>query len=241
MWGDCDLASFAENRLGEVVDPRALEPARRVDWIARAIDGPLWPPSARRHERCYWLLDGGRPAGTLAIATSTLASNLVRLSSVYVFPDARRRGLARRALHQVEHALPAEHGIRLDTCWTWQATLTFYLRAGFWVRGWQHDVDLWRAADMPTPQIHIADAHATLSANGVTLARAERSDGVTRFDDDDAPLRGDGRRTLAVALALAGWPLRSSPDMGLGERIMQWEAYAERQHWLVPRRRRAAP
>lgn len=248
LWADCDLASFAENRLGEVVDPRKLDAARRVDWIARATDEPLWPPAARKHERCYWLLDDGRPAGTIAIATSTLFANLVRLSSIYVFPDLRRRGIAGRALDRIERCLPPASGIRLETCWTWQATLRFYLQAGFWVRGWKRDIDLWRAADLPTAHIDIADAHATLRVDGTPLVHAERhEDRLTRYDfTANEPFVLDARSTLAVVLALSGWPLLSSPQSwqpgwhgdagnpeGLADRILRWQAHARRQHWRV--------
>lgn len=34
-WLDCDLASLAENRIGDLTDPRRLDEPRRADWLAR--------------------------------------------------------------------------------------------------------------------------------------------------------------------------------------------------------------
>jgi hypothetical protein len=89
-WADCDLASLAENRLGERPDddswPFPLDDARRERWQSKATLGELASPSARELERCYWLIDPGQRAGTVALATSSLGRKRVRLSSLYVFP-----------------------------------------------------------------------------------------------------------------------------------------------------------
>lgn len=47
LWMDCELASFAENRLGDCADPRGLDAARREVWRARATTEPIAPPSQR--------------------------------------------------------------------------------------------------------------------------------------------------------------------------------------------------
>src|SRR5262245_35956249 len=89
FWLDCELASFAENRLGDGSDPQRLGEERRHDWQHRALIEELWSPAARSWDRCYWLLDAGERVGTVALG----ASSLVRVSSLYILPAQRGRSL----------------------------------------------------------------------------------------------------------------------------------------------------
>lgn len=261
-WLDCDLASLAENRLGDLTDPRQLDERRRADWQAGATDERPWPLRARsEYERCYWILEDGEPAGTIALATSTLGGNhWLRVSSFYVFPTYRGRGMGRRAVGRVQEAL-ARHGLglRLDTSWCWQRAVRFYLASGMWIYMWKRDLTFCWAPGMPKPQIDVGDDTASLSVplgqDSVVLARARRHGDVLALEEPPPELAKDdrigdaywhSRSTLALALALHGWPLiRSQEDWkrsyfadagapeSLAYKITLWEAWAAKHGWLV--------
>ncbi|MEQ9324624.1 MAG: GNAT family N-acetyltransferase [Polyangiaceae bacterium] len=262
LWTSCDLAAFAENRLGEDVDPRALDASHRADITARATTEPLWPLSVReRLERCYWLLTSGRRVGTVALARSGLGGSLLSLSSLYVFPTERGRGVGQLALQRIRDALGAQgRGLRLGTCWSWQRTLRFYLARGMWARTWKRDVELVWQADLPPPVLTVGERDASLAVrlDGrlVPLVVAERDgDRLRAFGrspghPERAPrldaLRPDAETTLALSLALHGWPLLTSPEKwpaawrpdagrpeGLAHRIVMWEAWARHHGWQV--------
>src|SRR5262245_23246501 len=99
-WVDCELASLAENRLGDLTPPHKLDAARRVDWITRATTEKniVLPRSRRDRQACYWLFDGSERIGTIALSMDTLGNNRVRLSSLYILPSHRGRGLGRRVM-----------------------------------------------------------------------------------------------------------------------------------------------
>jgi GNAT superfamily N-acetyltransferase len=260
-WLDCDLASLAENRLGDLTDPRHLDEQRRADWLARAADERPWPLSARsKYERCYWILEDGQPAGTIALARPRPGSEWLRVSSFYVFPTYRGSGVGRRALGQVQEAL-ARHdlGLRLETSWCWQRAVRFYLASGMWIYMWKHDLTFCWEPRTPKPQIDIGDGTASLSVSvgqeDIVLARAQRRGEALVLETPPPALAKDDRMgdaywhatsTLALALALHGWPLvRSQEDWtrsyfadagapeSLAYKITRWEAWAAKQGWIV--------
>jgi GNAT superfamily N-acetyltransferase len=261
-WLDCDLASLAENRLGDSTDPRKLDAARRADWRARATDDPPVLPSARSFERCYWLLEGGEPAGTIALATSTLGGRLVHLSSLYVFPTYRGRGVGSRSLRRLQQAL-AQHdlGLRLDTNWCWQRTVRFYVGIGMWVHMWKRDLTFRWDPGTPSPRIQVDPHLATLSVaighRDIALARAHRRDHTLSLDETaEARALSDDEQmgeasfhassTLSLCLALHGWPLIQSEEAwqrdhfadagapeSLAYRITIWEAWNRKHGWIV--------
>lgn len=217
LWIDCELASLAENRLGEIVDPRDVDEARRRWWRARATTERIWRPSQRSDlDRCYWLRDGAETAGTIALATTTLGGSRLNVSSLYVVPAHRGRGLATRALTQVRDVLGSEGlTLRLSTSWCWQRTLGFYLRLGMWVWMWKRELDLrWKAAE-PSPCFEVTGDVAILRAGpgGRVLATAHRDgdrlvlDEASTLDGERDELWWDAMTTLSVYLALHGWPL----------------------------------
>jgi GNAT superfamily N-acetyltransferase len=259
---DCDLASLAENRLGDATDPRHLDPARRTDWRARATDDPPALPSARRFERCYWILHGGEPAGTIALGTSTLGGKLLYISSLYVFPTHRGRGVATRALRQLQRALSRHDlGLRLETSWSWQRTVRFYVGIGMWVHMWKRDLTLRWDPRTPSPRVEVGDHRAALSVavghRHIELARAHRQGNALEIDEtaEARALQGDeqlgGARwhassTLSLCLALHGWPLIQSQEAwerdryadadapeSLAYRITIWEAWDRKHGWIV--------
>ena len=258
-WLDCDLASLAENRLGDLTDPRDIEQARRADWQARATEERPWPLRARNeYERCYWILEDGEHAGTIALATSSLGSKSLRVASLYVLPTYRGRGVGRRVLGRVEDALRRQDlGLRLETSWCWQRSARFYLASGMWIYMWKRDLTFCWDPRTPDPQIEVGDETATLSVprgdGRVVLARAHRRGDALELEDTERDLANQddlgqacwhATSTLSLALALHGWPLiRSqeqwerchSADAGAPEslayKITIWEAWAAKHGW----------
>lgn len=260
-WLDCDLASLAENRLGDTTDPRAIDEARRAHWQARATEERPWTLASRgRYERCYWLLEGGERTGTIALATSTLGAGALRVSSFYVLPPYRGRGTGRRALARVQEALARQDlGLRLETSWCWQPAVRFYLRAGLWIYMWKRELSFSWFPGTPSPRIEVGDTAASLSvargAETVVLARAHRRGDALDLEEAPHELADDRElgqaywqadSTLSLALALHGWPLIRSaeeweeshyadggPPESLAYKIGIWEAWARKRGWRV--------
>ena len=229
LWLDCDLASLAEHRLGDTCDPRALDEDRRDDWLNRAVSerGDVRKTTAGYYEHCYWIVDGSERVGTIAIATSTLGSRRLHVSSFYVLPDQRGRGVGRRALAGLKQVLaPLGLGLRLDTSWTWQRTVRFYMNDGMWLYMWKRDLSFTWDPRTPPPTIVVGDtdAHLCVSLAGgtVTLASARRIGNSLQFHErGDETLAKENRigeaywqasSTLALAIALRGWPLIRSQE-----------------------------
>lgn len=261
LWLDCDLASLAENRLGDTTDPRALDDARRADWLARATSERPWPLDRRgEFESCYFLREAGERVGTIALSRSTLGSRSARVSSFYVMPTRRSTGVGRRSLDALGRALAAARlGYRLETSWTWPRAVRFYLAFGLWVRMWKHDLQFtWHAKD-PRHRIRVDDTEAELAAvlDGavIPLVQARRRGDALELDEPPADTLRDERLgeaawhavpTLSVALALRGWPLIRSraiydavswadggPPEALARRVEAWEAWDTHRGWRV--------
>lgn len=261
LWLDCELASLAEHRLGDVTDPRALTDARRDDWLARATLEAPWPLCRRdAHERAWWLLEDGARVGTVALSRAVYGIVDARVSSLYVFPTLRCTGVGGRALTRLGATLAAQGlGYRLDTCWAWQRVVRFYLRAGLWLRMWKHDLTLSGGRGQPTHDIVVERDAVTLfgvaGSERALLVRAYTGgdnlvlEGPSPASFDDTPfarVASYARTTLALALALEGRCLvRSAQDLddargsdcdapeGLARRIEVWEAFDRAQGWRV--------
>ncbi len=261
LWLDCDLASLAENRLGDRTDPRTLTDERRTAWRSTATEEAEWPIASRsRFEQCYWLQAGGERVGTMALSTSSLGSAALRMASFYVFPTHRRLGIGRRALHQLQEVLAQNQlGLRLETNWCWPRTVQFYVAAGMWVYMWKRELTLCSYPHTPLPQIQVGDTtatlHVTVGGEVILLAKAHRHGDRVEFEDLSPELAEDKRigeaywhafSTLSLALAQSGWPLVRSPatweksryadantSEGLAYKIIIWEAKAKSCGWLV--------
>ncbi|MDB4931163.1 MAG: hypothetical protein JWM10_3647 [Myxococcaceae bacterium] len=260
-WLDCELGSLAENRLGDHADPLDVDPARRDRWRARATEDWRDSLDARDgYEVPYWLLEDGRRVGTIALSTTAYGAADLRVGSFYVFRARRGMGTGRRALDRLRELLAAQGvGLRLDTCWSWQRTVRFYLRAGLWAHLWKRDLTLrWDARCPPhTLAVGPADATLTVARDGadVVLARAHRRGDALRLEETSRQLLADRSLgeapwdavgTLSLALALEGWPLVRSredweqvrhadggPPESLAYKIALWEAWDRHHGWRV--------
>ena len=236
LFVDFELASLAEHRLGDSTDPRNIDEARRADWLAHmSQDGTVMalPRKTDWYQKCFWLLDEGKRAGTIALA-EPMGTSMARCSSFYLLPEFRNRGLGSRFMRNVLLALD-NHGfrLRLDTDWTWQRTVRFYRKLGFWVCHWKRQLDLIWVSKWPIPRIEVGLTEASLSIRRgdteATLVRAYRKGDRLELEEQAAPERSNAEdvdedlgdvhyfatRTLSLELAMHGWPLVRSAK--------QWE------------------
>jgi GNAT superfamily N-acetyltransferase len=257
-WADCELAALAENRLGDMTDPRGIDEAQRTRWKHTATTEPEFLPQLREYERCCWLLHGDERVGTIALANSSIDHCSMTISSLYVFPTHRGRGLGRGALKRIADILE-QHSLmlRLNTSWTWQRTVRGYLRMGMWARMWRRDLEFRMRSSDPTPVVEFTADEAMLSVivagRKTLLIRAKhRGDWLELEEPDslDLPRAGElawaGRSTMALELAMRGWPLIRSPEdweerrhldggapESLAARIETWEAWDRAHGWKV--------
>ncbi|KOV37275.1 hypothetical protein ADK60_04960 [Streptomyces sp. XY431] len=242
-----DLAACAEGELGEPVDPAAIGPAEEARLRARLGESGREWPGGELYRRRYWLLgEGGpggatgpggtqsrgtRPVGTVAVDNWTKGSGQLAVSSLYLRPDARNRGLAAAALDRVYRAATAEglSGYRLEADWAWPRAVRYYLRRGLWVRSWKHAIGLTRMPQLPPYRVReehgrlvlmVADRPSGAPSGEVwtPLLAAGREGRWLRLDETAAYRQADGwvhdyaRSTLALHLALAGRPLVRGPQ-----------------------------
>lgn len=247
-FGRWDLVSLAEGALGECTDPDSLTASHEKRLRVRL--GASGREYAHNDDYCrrYWIWDvpeddhGGRaarglgrpkgPLGTIAVDTWPSGVGSLRVSSLYVHPVARRRGLASSALDTVYEACRAENlnGFRLDTCWTWQRSVRYYLNRGLWVTSWKHALGLARLSYLPRYEVRENEGELTFLVAGpdgpdrgvcapgvmVPLLVADAVDGRLRLRETEqyARMREEldsvryyARSTLALHLAVRGLPL----------------------------------
>lgn len=250
-FGHWDLASLAEGALGECVDPDSLTPARERELRIRlGSHGRVYRNDDEYRRRC-WIREpesadsngAGRRrtrpgiVGTVAVDTWPIGAGALLVTSLYVHPVARRRGLATAVLDTVYEACRAEglHGFRLDAYWTWQKSVRHYLNRGLWVTSWKHSLGFARLSYLPRYEVRavtaagdgarltfsVAAGSGAATACGDTLVPflvASSEDGRLRLretgesvrpaDERDAVrLRFYARSTLALHLAVRGRPL----------------------------------
>jgi GNAT superfamily N-acetyltransferase len=262
LWIDCDLASLAEHRLGDATDPHALTPERRALWETRAtLESPWKLEDRARYESCYWLIEGGERVGTIALSHMTYGGGDARLASLYVFPSRRGQGVGQRALARIGEALAdGGFGYRLDTYWTWQRTVRFYLyRVGLWLYMWKRSLTFYWQREHPRPLFEFEGGVARLAVMQgdarVVLATAQMRGDRLEFhgpspeqleDPALASVAWNADTTLALALALEGWALVRSPEAwekhrygdagapeALAHKIAWWEAFDREHGWRV--------
>lgn len=257
LFADCDLASLAENRLGERRDPRGLDAQTRARWKDTATDEDSRLPGERSYERCFWLVHEGEIAGTVSALDSTWGSARAYLASVYLMPHLRGRGVGASSMRAIRDALFArEVGVRLDTSWLWQPAVRFYLQLGMWCWSWKRTLSFRWDPGVPPPLVEVDGARASFSLEraGVRHRLLDASHDGTfltlteRHVDDDAVRRlaHDAQTAFVAHLASRGWPLVRGPaeferyrgsDLfhpeALADRLEVWEAYAADRGWRV--------
>jgi hypothetical protein len=108
------------------------------------------------------------------------------ISSLYVHPVARRRGLATVALDAVYDACRAEglNGYRLEAYWTWQHALRHYLNRGLWVTSWKHALGLARLSYLPRYEVRESPGELTFLMSRAT-GRGTYADGSDSSDSSN--------------------------------------------------------
>ncbi|MFC8511863.1 GNAT family N-acetyltransferase [Streptomyces sp. NPDC057257] len=223
-----DLASLAEGALGECVDPDSLTVAgeKRLRLRLGAAGRECrYDDEFGRRDWIRTAKGGGGPVGTVAVSSRPTGAGALCVSSLYVHPVARRRGLASAVLDAVYEACRAEglHGFRLDAYWAWQRSVRYYLNRGLWVTSWKHALGLARLSYLPRYEVSESEAgdqltFATRGPDGATvpLLVAGRAGGrlllreteqCERTADKRDAVRLYARSTLALHLAARGWPL----------------------------------
>ncbi|WP_282701992.1 GNAT family N-acetyltransferase [Streptomyces sp. CC219B] len=268
-----DLAALAEGALGECLDPDSLTVSSEKRWRLRL--GSDGRDSGREHghaddmRRRYWIRSpdgrgGGRPLGTVAVDTCPTGTGALRVSSLYVHPVARRQGLASAALDLVHDACRAEglHGFRLETHWTWQPTVRYYLGRRLWVTSWKHALGFARLSYLPRYEVRetaadevtflVADGEGELvpllvAGSGGGRLRLKETEWYGRMTEEGGAVGVYVRATLALHLAVRGRPLvrgkeewaraHWSGDIGepegLAYRIGAFERVARESGWRV--------
>ncbi|MPY50717.1 GNAT family N-acetyltransferase [Streptomyces sp. K1PN6] len=103
-FGLWDLASLAEGALGEWVDPGSLTVSTEKRLRLRLGAAGREYTRDDEYRRRYWIRTpghDGEAVGTIAVDTWPTGVGALRVSSLYVHPVARRRGLASAALDAV--------------------------------------------------------------------------------------------------------------------------------------------
>lgn len=221
-----DLASLVEGGLGEVVDPDALTPRAERGWREQLGESGREWPGGELYRRRYWIVgERDAVAGTVAVDNWTKGPSQLAVSSLYLRPHARGRGLAAAALDEVYAAATAEGlpGFRLEAHWSWQPAVRYYLRRGLWVVGWKRSLSFARMPQLSLHRVREEDGRLLLLVadrqRGWVPILAAGQEGRWLRLDETAHYRGcDGwvheyaRSTLALYLALAGRPLVRGPQ-----------------------------
>ncbi len=228
LWVDCEIASCVENRFFETLDPRSFEASDRERWKERTLaEGEFFedPPGGRGYTAPYWLLDGGVRAGTVALDTMGFHPPYVTVSSLYVLPDLRGRGIAGRFLKRLRALVTRNGGwgVRVPTHWTWQAAVRFYMGLGMWVVSWKRHLVFGWYRDLPRRILEVGEEEARFAVipkhKTHTRILATRSGERLDWRETRAHSRADdfsvhvyGGATFSLALAVAGWPLIRSDE-----------------------------
>lgn len=228
LWMACDLCSLVENRFHVIPDAATLSDAEIASWTKRALAQyeRLADPRLESFTGCFFLREGGIRTGTVALSTMTAGMAWLPLSSLYVFPSHRRKGITARALRSIDEAAAAAgfRGIRVATYWTWQRALRVYLKLGMWAYSFKRSIEFVWITGLPRHIIDVAHDTATFSImtdGKATELLVARRDGEKLLCEETAtlkamdafePVRLRAHSTFAVALAVEGWPLLPSPD-----------------------------
>lgn len=266
LWVHCDMANMVEGSYQVRLGPNAMTAEHSALWLERLGDSYRSPAlvGTKEHERRYWMLDSGQHVGTVLLYTYAVEDGTVPIYALYTFPQFRGRGLATRTLDQAFRAFRAEGlgGISLDTYWTWQKSLRFYLDRGWWVCRWKRNIELFRHGALPEYRVvfdgDVASFDVSIEGQWRVLLGAQRqgwrlhlskssSLAVSMGETSDVLMRAYCVRTFAVMLASRGWPLIRSARLwqeawnsvdggepeGLALKLEIFEAFARKYNWAI--------
>jgi hypothetical protein len=162
--------------------------------------------------------------GIFALRSLLLGRGDVEIDTLFVRPEARRRGVANRAIDGAYAAavLAGGSGIRIPTSWCWQNAVKFYINRGLWVANWKHSLVFSRHHDLGTYRVERDGTMARfeVQANGLCtpVLQAKNcgpflqltelsSSGVSEIQLHHA------YGTFALHLAMEGWPLVRSEEL----------------------------
>ncbi|MBK5939241.1 GNAT family N-acetyltransferase [Halochromatium roseum] len=261
LWRACELCSFLDHRVDNPampLDPRAMTASDIDAWSSRLLlpGERISDPRESDWYRSYWILVDGERIGTIALQVWDWgwAGPHLGFASLYVFPERRRQGHAKRLLSRLFAAVERVglSALRLETDWLWPPAVRLYLDGGFAVVNWKHALSLVRWRERPTPRVRVQQARIELlrgcdqspllsaTRDGDRLGWHDHRTAAEREDREDRATEG-WEPTLALWLATHGWPLIRSertwadrlrwmdagmPE-GLAHKIQLWEAYAE--------------
>jgi GNAT superfamily N-acetyltransferase len=255
-WRACELCLYLGHRFDRPPDPRSLSSDEIEDWSRRGLmpDESLSDPTCLRWHRPYWLHLQDERVGILAVHVrdNGWGPPALWLYSLYLLPEYRRRGQG-RYLMQALFRLANEFGfggLTLETRWVWSSAVRFYLNCGFSVRHWKDDLCLERLCEKPGYRVRFKGDEARYFSEGLPKPLIIARHRGERLEWEEHQLPGidlvHPAATLALWLAVAGWPLiRSRQDWerrghwcdvgwpeGLAHRIQQYEA--ETRHYGFP-------
>jgi GNAT superfamily N-acetyltransferase len=263
LWQACELCIYLEHRLDERPDPRGMTDADIAAWRARGLTAHerLSDPSDMDFYWPYWIIADGRTVGTIALRVQDWGWGLPHLwlASLYLFPDQRRRGHARRLIEMLD-AVAGRLGLgalRLETEWTWQPAVRLYLHCGFSVANWKHALSLVRWRDDPPCEVRADGDRMELllgEPRHCLITARRRGERLGWWEHARPPgLSGDAEPrlrpapTLALWLAISGWPLIRGDETweqryrwsdagmpeGLAYKITLFEAYTRHLGFAV--------
>jgi GNAT superfamily N-acetyltransferase len=252
-WLGYELASLIELRRGEIVAPSALPDPRRDPWLPRvSYDADLGAMRASMYAP-FWLLDDCRRVGIVVLGASGGPPKL-DLSSLFVLPEHRGRGVAKRLLERLIVGVQAAglRDLRLDADWCASRAVRFYLDLGMWVRMWKRGLQLAWIPDMPRWSVVVEGDVARFVVGDRDVIVARRMGDRLKWraaPKVDFDLLVHAEMTFSVALALHGFPLITTDEawaeqvkegysdggdsVALAFEIQGWEACARERGWRV--------
>lgn len=256
-WAACDLASLIELRGGASVSPEDAERERDA-WLPKVTTRGEHGVPDRSYSEPYWILEGGRRVGTVALGRGP-SPRSVHLTSLFVRLDDRGQGIATRVLHRVTACLEDAdlHQMRLETDWCAFRAVPLYLAFGMKIRMWKRDLAFVWTSGRPRWSMVVEGEVARCVVDGVEVITARRQgdrlgwklNGALANDDDRVGDLRELEGTFAVALAARGFPLITSDHAweqqldwgfsdcggpeGLAFNIQRWEAWARSRGWCV--------
>lgn len=252
-WLAHELASLIELRRGEVIAPSALPDPRHDPWLPRVTyDADLGAMRTASYAP-FWLLDGGRRVGIVVLGASGGPPTL-DVSSLFVLPEHRGRGVATRLLERLVVGFQAAglRDLRLDADWCASRAVRFYLDRGMWVRMWKRGLQLdWNPKSPRWSVVVDGDVARFVVGEREIIVARRTGDRLKRrvAPKVDFDLRVAAEMTFAVALALRGFPLITTDkawawqvkegysdggdSVALAFNILRWEEGAHERGWRV--------